>query len=73
MGLDRAEACQGKLCWRERKDCLWEGTVTSYISEEAKGWDLGHIRGGAPERWYMGEKRSRRAVGHPKLIYKSRQ
>lgn len=42
-------------------------------SEEAKGQDLGHIREGAPERLYMGEERSRRAVGHPKLVCKSRQ
>lgn len=49
------------------------GTVTSYNSKEAKGHNLGHIRESIPKRLYMGEDRSRKAVGHPKFIYKSRQ
>lgn len=50
-----------------------ERTTTSYNSEETKGQDLGHIREGTPERLYIGEERSRRAIGYPKLMYRSRQ
>lgn len=49
------------------------GTGSSYNPEEAKGQDLKHIRECTAERLYMGEHSSRRAVGYPKLTYKSRQ